>query len=98
MCGFLGASFLYPLSQCRTSVDRCFLHSTDTIRENETAFGVIMTKRCPFLALRTHQVGKATDRKTAGSSNKLQQAHPLLVVHLLHKLSKGSVLNTNQLT
>lgn len=37
-------------------------------------------------AVASHQVGESAHRKTTGSCNKLQQSHPLLVVHLLHKL------------
>lgn len=37
--------------------------------------------------LHTHQISEATHRKTTGSCDKLQQSHPLLIVHLLHKLS-----------
>lgn len=37
--------------------------------------------------MRTHQVSEATHRKATGSCDKLQQSHPLLIIHLLHKLS-----------
>lgn len=49
--------------------------------------------RCP--CLRTHKIGKAPNRKATGSCDKLQQSHPLLIVHLLNKLTKKLSKNTN---
>lgn len=40
-----------------------------------------------ILVLRTHQIREAAHRQPTGSCDKLQQPHPLLVVHLLDKLS-----------
>lgn len=37
--------------------------------------------------LHTHKICKATNRESTGSCDELQQSHPLLVVHLLNKLS-----------
>lgn len=34
----------------------------------------------------THKVGEASHRQTTSASYKLQQPHPLLVVHLFHQL------------
>ncbi len=48
--------------------------------------------------LHTHQVSEATNRKTTRSCDKLQQSHPLLVVHLLHKLSTNHTFDIRFLT
>lgn len=34
----------------------------------------------------THEVGKPPNRKPASPSHKLQQTHPLLIVHFFYKL------------
>lgn len=43
----------------------------------------------------THEVSKASYRQTTGASHKLQQPHPLLIVHLLYEL-QGKVAKNKQ--
>lgn len=39
-------------------------------------------------AIFTHEVIEASDWQATGTSDELQQSHPLLIVHLLHKLQE----------
>lgn len=64
-------------------------------QEGWTLNSVNMGKNCRRLCLRTHQIGEAPNRKATGSCDKLQQSHPLLIVHLLNKLTKHLCKNTN---
>lgn len=84
MCGFVEASSLCLLFQCRTFVVHCFLYESRKLNQQVSA-GFNIPCVCVYI-LHTHQVCEAAHRKTTGSCDKLQQSHPLLVVHLLDKL------------
>lgn len=45
-----------------------------------------MPFRIVTLVIFTHEVSKASDWQATRASDKLQQSHPLLIVHLLHEL------------
>lgn len=73
-----------------------WINNKDTVDEiNTSVLVVIYPASFFFKYFHTHQIGEATYRQATGPCDKLQQSHPLLIIHLLHKLlTHHTVLNT----